>query len=354
MANAISDVNVNITVEDVVNPAAFGGICLYSPSTASVDLKYTEVSSYDEAKNVIDKLTITNKAKMIAMVQIAFMQENCPEKIGLLSCATSALENYINCDFRYLVLVNSTIDELKTISKYIESCGGYKVLCADLSSGDEGDTVLYSAYKTAYEDFKSLERTFVCVGVPIVDTENGECNSICTALMAKTNSKPVGSYTYKNMTLKGVYADEGITKTQLDEYHNVNVNAYVHKSGYDVTSEGRTTNGEYLDILDSKDWIISQIKYQLQQCLIINDKISYDNNGISLLESIVVNVLQDAYNNGMIALTDDGSPAYTVNFAMRSETKASDRELRQYVEGKFSFDLAGAIHTVTVNGIINI
>ena len=149
-------------------------------------------------------------------------------------------------------------------------------------------------------------------------------------------------------------ADTEVTKAQLAEYHSYGCNAYVHKAGYDVTSEGKLVNGEYIDILDAKDWIVTQIEYQLQQALIINDKIPYDNNGIALLESIVANVLQDAFNNGIIAEDDNGKASYTVNFARRTDTKASDREKRQYMEGKFTFDLAGAIHSVTVNGTINI
>ena len=124
--------------------------------------------------------------------------------------------------------------------------------------------------------------------------------------------------------------------------------------GGDVSSDGKTANGEYIDVVDAKDWIVMQIRYQLQQALIINDKIPYTNNGIAMLETYVINVLQQAYNNGMIAEDDEGNPAFSVDFAGRSYTKASDRAKRDYVEGKFSFDLAGAIHTVTINGVINI
>lgn len=352
MANDISDVTVSITVKDVVNPAAFGGVCLFIPSESDVELPYTEAYSYDEAKTTIEEAELTSGGSAIlAMAQIAFMQDPCPEKIGLLSCPINSLSNYLNCEFRYLIPVTSDIEDIKSISAYIESCGAYKVVCVDLTSGSTETGVLkYSDYKTNVAVFKDYERTVLYVGVPIVDG----VNSICTALFSKMCSKEVGSYTYKNKVLKSVYADESITRTQLDEYHDNNVNAYVHKAGYDVTSEGKCANGEYIDILDAKDWLITQIKYQLQQILINNDKIPYDDTGIAMLESGVVGVLKTGYNNGMIAESEDGGGAYTVNFARRSETKASDREKRQYMEGRFSFDLAGAVHTVTVNGVINI
>lgn len=516
MANDISDVTVNITVEDVVNPAAFGGICLYTPMSTTgtaPDLPYTEVYSYDEAKavlgasnmrevhsdysldfstlaegtvqktalnalnsgkytfisstytveesektingkkytkrikaistnnginiqlygtgcyvgvsccgsssgksvklilknsggSIVDSKEITgsdpvyvslqggsvsdtytlcstsndgatvhiygieqtsasiNSRKMLDLVQIAFMQENPPEKIGLLSCHLNDIKNYLNCDWRYMVLCQADLGSTGTvedIALYIEGCGAYKVLALDITdvgeesiSGD-GKTLDYDSFKSIYGSLKDLERTFAYVGVPVYDADGeSTSNSICTALLAHTGNKEVGSYTYKNMPLKGVYADEGITKSQLEEYHDINVNAYVHKAGYDVTSEGKLVNGEYIDILDAKDWIITQIKYRLQQILIINDKVPYDNNGIAMLESGVVDVLKEAYDNGMIAESEDGGGAYSVNFAKRSETKASDREKRQYVDGKFKFELAGAVHEATVNGTVSI
>lgn len=497
MANNISDITVNITIEDVVNPAAFGGMCLYdlADSGKGIQIPYTEVYGIDEANAIInasgmteilstvvfgtlvgaditkaqlnglgevaflgDTYTVESNNKTIngvnygsrikaitddngftvslgenktvgiacigssasktttlmikdgngnvvfsknidsaageyvsftctgdsdtytvystsaegatmhvyginlgqqsiharAMknaVQIAFMQENPPEKIGLLSCDLDDLPTYMGCDFRYLIPIGINEANFKKLAAYIETCGELKVLGYYVNTG------AYSSMQSTFAQLKDYERTFVYVGVLTYEDDgdgNIDLNQIPTALIAKTSNKPVGSFTYKNQALKGVYADEGITKAKLTDYHNNNINAYVHKAGYDVTSEGKLLNGEYIDILDAKDWLITQIKYQLQQALIINDKVPYDNKGIALLENIVVNILQDAYNNGIIAEDDDGNASYTVNFAKRSETEASDREKRQYVEGKFSFDLAGAIHTVTINGTINI
>lgn len=357
MSNNISDVTVNISVEDVVNPATFGGLCLYVKTETNIDLPYTEVYSTKEAEEKIKgtELVTGDQNILSNAVNIAFMQKNSPEKIGLLACPIDKVADYYNCEWRYLIPLKLDADVVKTLSASIESADALKVLCLQLSGQTESGMDYGDFESDVYNAVKDYERTCAFVGVYAKDDTNTyDKNQIATALFAETASKNVGSFTYKNQSLKGVYADESITKTQLNEYHSKNVNAYVHKAGYDVTSEGKLLNGEYIDILDAKDWIITQIKYKLQQALIVNDKIPYDNNGIALLESIVVNVLQDAYNNGMIAEDDDGQPLYSVEFAKRSETKASDREKRQYVEGKFSFDLAGAIHEATVNGTINI
>ena len=298
-----------------------------------------------------------NARKMLSMAEIVFSQEKEPDKLALLACELDDLENYLTKDWRYLCLVEtgSNINSISEIASYIESCGAMKVFVLDTStdgSSGTGNSVTVNSYISAYNAFKTNERTFVTVGVPRYIGNEVAANSIGTALIANTQSKMPGSFTYKNMSLKSVATDENINKATLTKYHNYNINAYVHKAGYDVTSDGKCANGGYLDILDSKDWLITQIKYRIQQALIINDKIPYTDTGINILSSVVTDVLNDAYNNGMINTNDSGLPDYTVNFAKRSETKASDRELRQYVEGKFSFGLAGAIHSVTVNGTI--
>ncbi len=355
MASFISDVTVNISIEDVINPASFGGILIYSDAC---EIAYTDVYSYDEAVALIGTTTDANKNRILDMVQTAFSQADPPEKIKILGCNFDDLPNYMSDDWRHLIYVRADgggASYFTQIAKYIESAEYMKVCVFDLSAGTSSLTLSCADWVSNFATFGTLERTAAFVGIQVYDDDGNEMtNSVATAIMAETGGKDVGSFTYKNIVLSGVYPDESATKAQVAEYHSYNVNAFLTKAGYNVTSEGVLANGEYIDILDAKDWLVTQIKYQVQQMLIINDKVPYTNNGINLLESAVVNVLQDGYNNGLIAEDDNGEAGYSVNFAKRSETDASDRELRQYVEGKFSFDLAGAIHTVTINGVINI
>lgn len=354
MAENISDVTVNISIEDTVNPAAFGGMCLYAASESEIAIPYTEIYSVEEAEEKIttggEKLTEDKVKALKNAVSIAFMQETPPEKVAVLSCPVKDVAKYNSCEYRYLLPIGEGIENIKKLAEAIESGDNYKMLGVYFNTED------YTTNETEIQNMKEkgYARTFIYVGVKSVGDDSVDLNQIPTALIAKCSSKPVGSYTYKNQVLKGVYPDEALTKSELDKYHENNVNTFVKKAGYNVTSEGVCLNGEYIDIMDSRDWLITQIQYQEQQALIVNDKIPYDNTGIGMLESICVNVLQAAFENGIVATDDNGEGAYTVNFKPRSETKASDREKRKYVEGNFSFELAGAIHALVINGTIRI
>lgn len=317
---------------------------LSKPSTGTTD---TYTICWSRSIYLFDLAVYNINVRVMDAIETFYMQEKPPKKnaMFLFRFSENVTEEdtavLFEQDWRSMVYIGNINEFIKYASRYAEIKKDKLIFILD--DGTDDSTNIQT-------EFSGRERTVVFYNN---NDKTGKGAKTITALVAETASKEVGSFTYKNIPLINVTA-ANITPTELMTLHESNINSYVTKCGVGVTSEGKTMSGEYIDIIDAKDWIILQIEYRLQQALINNDKIPYDNNGISLLESIVVNTLQDAYNNGMIAEDDDGQPVFTVNFAKRSETKASDREKRLYVEGKFSFDRAGAIHGATVNGIINI
>lgn len=315
---------------------------LSKPTTGTTD---TYTISWSRSLYIFDLAVYNINVRVMDALETFYMQENPPEKNAMFLFRFSEdvteedIATLFEQDWRSMVYIDNINDFIKYASRYAEIKKDKLIFILDYGADDSIKT-----------KFSGRDRTVVFYNN---NDKTGKGAKTITALVAETASKEIGSFTYKNIPLVNV-TPANITPTELKTLHKFNINSYVTKCGVGVTSEGKTMSGEYIDIIDAKDWLILQIEYRLQQALINNNKIPYDNNGISMLESIVVNVLLDAYNNGMIAESDDGTPAFTVNFAKRSETKASDREKRQYMEGKFSFDLAGAIHEVTVNGTINI
>ncbi len=121
-----------------------------------------------------------------------------------------------------------------------------------------------------------------------------------------------------------------------------------------MTSEGKTMSGEYIDIIQSKDYLVSSIEFAVQKLLNSKDKIPYDNGGISQIEATTKTVLQRADNNGMIAKDTDGISLFGTSFKARSEVDPADRAVREYNDGTFWFELAGAIHKTRIRGTIKL
>lgn len=332
------DVKVKIDLTKPAGSIGFG-IPLILLENAEQAIEYTEVSGIAEVKNA--GIAITSKAYKAA--QLLYAQKNAPAKIAVCAVTGTAAvaltdEMLVNKGWRQLIVVNNgdATPAVADIMAAVEPLEG-KMYFAGLDTEDETTfnvsgirrTVLF--YCDATED----------VPVPVA------------ALVGATAGKEAGSITYKNTILSGVAA-QSLTETEVEAIHEKDGITFVAKAGDNVTSEGIVAGGEYIDIIDSEDYIIQQMTYKTQKLLNNTAKVPYDNRGIAMLESVAKDVLQTAFNNGMIATNEDGSAAYSINYAMREDTSEADRAARRYLGGNFTFALAGAIHKVEITGEITV
>jgi hypothetical protein len=327
------DVKVKIDLTKPAGKAGFG-VPLILEQGATKEIAYTECRSLADVVSA----GFATTTEVYKAANLIFMQDTPPEKIAV--CATTGtpeawLANVDNVskDWRQLIVIGNFEDiNVGFIMTAIEALDN-KMYFVDVPIDDE--SVLSVA---------GINRT-------VLFYHNLGCAT--AALVGATASLPAGSFTYKNLVLKGIEPQK-LTETEIDAIHAKGGITFVTKAGDNVTSEGKTAGGEYIDIIDSKDYVISNLEYQTQKTLNTMPKIPYDNNGIAILESVAVNVMRDAYNNGIIATGEDGKAAYTVNYAKREQTDETDRAVRRYVGGSFAFTLAGAIHEVNVTGEIEI
>lgn len=332
MAN---DVKVVIEVAKASPRAGFGFPLIFAGKQTKA-IAYTEVSSLAE----IVKAGFTAESEVYKAASLLFMQENAPSKIAV--CAStdltaSALPAVIEEGWRQLVVVSGTEDStVDTISDYIEACGLHKLYFASIDPDADAEVI------TACE---GNTRT-VLAGYK---TEDVACPE--AAVVGATAGLAVGSFTYKNMVVKGVTA-QSFTDAEVEAMHENGVITILKKAGSIVTSEGIVLSKEYIDIVDSKDYIIEQIEFQCQSLMNRVPKLPYDNRGIASLEGVVISVLKDAANQGMIAVDDEGEYDYSVTFLPRSQCAPADISTRHYAEGSFEFALAGAIHTAKIVGTI--
>ena len=328
------DVKVKIDLTKPVGKVGFG-IPLIIEDTATKAIAYTECVSLADVKAA----GFSDTSKVYKAVATMLMQDNAPAKFAV--CAASGTVaawlgdvNNIAKDWRQLIVVSEKDVDIASIMTAVEATDN-KMYFADVEATDE----------TAYT-VSGINRTLLFYCGATADHP-----APVAALVGATAGLAAGSFTYKNIILKGI-APQNLTATQIEAIHSKGGITFVTKAGDNVTSEGIVAGGEYADIIDSKDYIISNLEYKTQKLLNSMDKIPYDNNGIAILESAAISVMKDAYNNGIIATNEDGTPAYSVNYLTRENTSDADRVARKYVGGQFSFTLAGAIHEVEVTGEI--
>lgn len=335
-----SDVKVVIDLAKEVTGTGFGYPLIFQ-GKASTAIPYTECTSINDVMTAVGSGYASSNIYKAALLML--MQDTAPAKFAIMASTAdtvATLPSIINKGWRQLIVVSVGTESESTaaeISAYIQATGSKMYFT--------------SVATTAQATISGSERTVVLVHDDTLTPTAAVFPE--AALVGATAGKPAGSINYKNQVLKGLTPDV-LTDTEITAIENAHAIAFVLKAGYGVTSNGKTTSGEYIDIVDSKDWVIQNIEYQTQLVLIQNDKIPYDNNGISILENVCVNVLREAANNGIITSNGEGTYDYSVSYKPRSETKPADRAARTYVEGSFRFALAGAVDTVEINGTIEI
>lgn len=332
----MNDVVVKIDLTKPIGKLGFG-TPLILLENADKAVEYAEVSDITEvvAAGFAAATTVYKAA------QLLFAQANAPKKAAVCAVtgdAAAALADYdlVNKGWRQLIVVNDgdAAPSVQAISAAIEALDG-KLYFAGLNTSDSTQITASGLRHTVL---------FYCDA-----TE--EAPFPVAALVGEAAGREAGSFTYKNLKLKGIAAQK-LTDAEVDAIHKKGGITFVNKAGDNVTSEGKVAGGEYIDVIDSEDYIVQQLAYKTQKLLNNTAKVPYDNNGIAMLESVAVDVLQGAYNNGMIATKEDGSADYSVSYTLREDTTEVDRADRKYLGGSFAFALAGAIHYVEITGTI--
>lgn len=330
---AFNDVTVNLSQDKAAGSAGFG-VPLVIQGMADAEIPYVECAGLAE---VMDAGYGEGSAVYRQCMKI-FMQDNRPRMVGVYAGTgkiTQGLQLLGEESFRQVIPVfgESGDDTQKELASYIEATED-KMLFLSVPSVD------------ALEGLGKLDRTVAIVYA-------GEDEGVEGAVVGATAGLAAGSFTYKDMIIKGIAPDK-LTQAQLNGIHKAGGIAIVKKAGDIVTSEGFVLSGEYADVVDSRDYIIRNIAYKAQKKLNSALKLGFDNAGIGQLEVIVTGVLAEAYGMGMIAQTEDGDADYATDFDTREECPASDRAARSYNGGRFHFGLAGAIHYATINGVMNV
>lgn len=329
------DVKVKIDLAKPVGQLGFG-TPLILLENADKEVPYTVVHGIVElAAAGIDKESVAYKA-----ATLLFAQNHAPDSIAVCAVTTPATDALadgalVNKGWRQLIVVTDgeTASTVQAISALVETME-HKMYYATMDDSNITTSGLRRTVLFAYDASDD-------VPCPVA------------ALVGATAGHEAGSITYKNIILKGI-TPMAIDDVTLEGLHDNGCLTVVSKAGDIVTSEGKAAGGEYIDVVDSEDYIIQQLAYETQRVLNHAGKVPYDNNGIGLLESVAKNVLHRAYTKGMIATNDDGTPAYWVDYALRENTSEADRATRKYLGGKFGFSLAGAIHEVEVTGTISV
>lgn len=167
------------------------------------------------------------------------------------------------------------------------------------------------------------------------------------AWTGKMFSKDAGSSTWAYKNLSGATSDK-LTSANVAGLQTNNCNFYVSFGGVDSTFDGKTSVGEFIDIVQGSDWLTANMQAKIANAFLNADKIPMTNQGIGILENMVRASLNEASERNII---DQQSIKVTVPDVLA--VTPEDRLARK-INISFEARLSGAIHIVGIKGTVSV
>lgn len=176
------------------------------------------------------------------------------------------------------------------------------------------------------------------------------------AWMAKCFGYPPGSETWALKSLATIMVSK-LTSTEKKKLDDLNITYYLKYAGKNITCStgGKVLAGEWIDIIRFRDWLKNAIQTRVFHLFVVNQKIPYDDSGITAIEGQVLAALAEGQELGGIAKTSydaDGNTilGYTVTVPLAAKIPDAQKAKRKLTGCKFTARLAGAIHMASISG----
>lgn len=158
-----------------------------------------------------------------------------------------------------------------------------------------------------------------------------------------------GTITWAFKSIAGVSVDE-LRAGERSALVAKNWTQYERTNGANITFEGRTPSGRFIDVTHFIDWLHAEIQADVYSLLINNPKVPYTTSGIEAVKNAVLGALIKGQQRG--GLADDTQP--TVTAPDITETDDADRANRILRDVNFTARLGGALHGIVIRGTVSV
>lgn len=218
-------------------------------------------------------------------------------------------------------------------------------------------------------------------------------DDICTTLKDGSYSRVIGMYSTSAHAIAGIMGvgcglnsglansaftlfgktitgatTEDLTSSQKAIVEGKNCNLYLNYANYyNVFEPGIMANGYFFDQIMNRDMLVNDIQLSCMDLLYQNRKIPQTEAGMGMIYNVLAAACDLAVTRGHLAPgtytgipflnlnTGDALPnGYIIQTTPLSEQSAADRALRKAVPFYITIKEAGAVHSITIEVIVNI
>lgn len=363
MSNSLDEI-VKIDIE-IATPASsdasFNNILLVvSGPEEEGDVQATGVFAISKATDLLD-YGYTAESQAYIAATVAFSQTPTPDKLYFVvrekeeleetyESITDVLNEAIEYSGWYGLTLESTFSDKETILEVIKwTEANNKMFCFTLTDIAQ----LPETGGTTY-----LRSFGIYAGDADMEKQPEENKYAGVAWMAKCFGYDPGSETWAFKELASI-APSNLKNSLKTQLSNANITYYTTYAGKNITSAdgGRVVGNEWIDTIRFRDWLKNYMQERIFNLFVLNPKILFADNGITAVESKMLEALKRGQEVGGIADTEydeDGNeiPGYTTSVPKSASLTETQKASRKLTGCKFTARLAGAIQVVNVSGTI--
>jgi hypothetical protein len=128
-----------------------------------------------------------------------------------------------------------------------------------------------------------------------------------------------------------------------------NVNHYTNVAGLSITRPGEAASGQFLDITRFVDWLTARIEESVFALIANSAKLPYTDQSVDLVKGQIYARLLDGVAVGGLV-----KGSISVEAPLVADVDSADRADRILPDVSFGGQLAGAVHTVVIQGNLTI
>lgn len=144
-------------------------------------------------------------------------------------------------------------------------------------------------------------------------------------------------------------APVNLTTTYQLHLTNKNANSFWTVAGVNITFNGQTSDGDFIDIQRGIDWLDQDMSIGIFTALITNDKVPYTDDGVQIIVAEIIASMKRAATNGILVPLS-ANPATYLTIPKVADADPANKAKRILAGLAFDGTFQGAIHKVLLNG----
>lgn len=264
-------------------------------------------------------------------------------------------------DWYIVYSIEATSVDLEDIALSVESMTPSTILAYNSSAVDILDADSLTDIATKLKD-ESYSRTF-----GIYSTESNAVAGVMGVACGLNTGLANSAFTLKGKTVVGI-STEDLTASQRGIIEAKNCNLYLsYANYYSILEQGAMANGYFFDQVMNRDMLVNDIQLSCMDLIYQNKKIPQTEAGMTLIYNAIMAACESAVRRGHLAagtytgatfknLTqNDFMPnGYIIQSDSLADQSAADRALRKAPSFYVTIKEAGAVHSMTIEVIVNV